>query len=88
MFRLVNKYKESVTEPIPEKRIKDLDFFDDVWIKDNNDIYEGWVFDITRRHVIVVYDNAKKDFKFRIEKQTKQTEIKQDDKILYCNKPE
>lgn len=86
MFRLVHKYED----PEIEKRlkvVKDLDVFDDVWIKENNEIYYGWIYEITRRHITVVYDNAKRDYKFHTEKQSKQTEIKQDNKVLYCNDP-
>lgn len=85
MFRLVHKYEE---QEKPLKIVKDLDVFDDVWVKEDNDIYYGWVYEITRRHVTVVYDNAKRDYKFYIEKQSKQTQIEQDNKTLYCNKPE
>lgn len=85
MFKLVHKYEE---QEKPLKIVKDLDVFDDVWIKEGNDIYYGWVYEITRRHVTVVYDNAKRDYKFYIEKQSKQTQIEQDNKTLYCNKPE
>jgi len=84
MFRLVHKYEE---QEKPLKIVKDLDVFDDVWVKEGNDIYYGWVYEITRRHVTVVYDNAKRDYKFYIEKQSKQSQIEQDNKILYCNKP-
>lgn len=84
MFKLVHKYEE---DKKPLKIIKDLDVFDDVWVKDEDEIYYGWIFEITRRHITVVYDNAKRDYKFHIEKQSKQTEIKQDNKVLYCNDP-
>ena len=36
MFRLVQKYEE---DKKPLKIIKDLDVFDDVWVKDENEIY-------------------------------------------------
>lgn len=84
MFRLVHKYEE---QEKPLKIVKDLDVFDDVWVKEGNDVYYGWVYEITRRHVTVVYDNAKRDYKFYIEKQSKQSQIEQDNKILYCNEP-
>ena len=84
MFRLVHKYEE---QEKPLKIVKDLDVYDDVWIKEGNDVYYGWIYEITRRHVTVVYDNAKRDYKFYIEKQSKQSQIEQDNKILYCNKP-
>ena len=70
------------------KTLKDLDFFDSVWIKEDGEIFEGWIFDITRRCVIVSYGKDLRDFRFRIEKPYDRTEIEQSGKILYCNKPE
>ena len=70
-----------------EKTIKDLDFCDTVWIKDEDGLFEGWVFDITRRCVVVIYDKGWRDFRFRIEKPLNRTEIEQSGKVLYCNEP-
>lgn len=86
MFRLVHEYIEP-TAPKPLKTIKDLDVFDDVWIKDDEEIYYGWIYEISRRHITVVYDNAKKDYKFQIVKPLNNTQLEQDSKILYCNDP-
>lgn len=68
--------------------IKDLDYLDPVWVKENGIIYEGWVFDITRRCIIVLYGSDLRDFRFRIDKNMDKTELSQDDKILYCNMPD
>ena len=87
LFKLVHEYQEpSIQKPL--KTIKDLDVFDDVWIKENDEIYYGWVYEISRRHITVVYDDAKKDYKFQIIKPLTNTQIEQDNKVLFCNKPE
>ena len=78
MFKWLYK-KQNTIESKSLKTIKDLDFFDDVWIEEEGEIYKGWIFEISRRHITVVYDNAKKDYMFHIPRQ--------DDKILYCNDP-
>ena len=85
LFRINNKDKEK--NKISFKTIKDLDVFDSVWIKEGEEIYSGWIFDVSRRHITVVYDLAQKDYTFRIPKPLTLTEIEQDNKILYCNKP-
>lgn len=71
-----------------KRTIKDLNIFDSVWIKDEDIIFEGWVFDITRRCIIVVYGRKLVDFRFRMEKPLDRIEIQQDGKILYCNEPD
>lgn len=80
---------------IPEKRkeqkritVKDLSVLDTVWIKENDILYKGWIFDITRRCVIVVYGSDLRDFRFRTDKSLNNAIIEQDNKILYCNNPE
>ena len=72
---------------IQSRKVKDLDIFDTVWVLDNGELFDGWIFDVTRRAVIVLYDSGLKDFRFRTEKLGDQTEINQDNKTLYCNKP-
>lgn len=69
------------------KTVKDLDLLDDVWIKEDNVIYKGWIFDISRRHITVIYDNAQRDYKFQLLKPLNRLTIEQDNKILYCNEP-
>lgn len=69
------------------KIIENLKILDTVWIKDDGILYEGWIFDITRRCIIVVYAPDLRDFRFRIDKQFDKTEVEQDNKILYCNEP-
>lgn len=70
------------------KTIKDLQIFDDVWIKEDEDIFKGWIYDISRRCITIVYGEDLRDFKFQIPRPMNVTEIIQGNKILYCNKQE
>lgn len=78
----------------PEKRsintksIKDLQLMDDVWISEDGELYTGWVWDISRRCITVVYGEDLRDFRFQIPRPLTNVTIEQDNKILYCNKPE
>lgn len=89
-MEIIKKIKSLFTYDPPKKEIKiktikDLDIFDSVWIEDDGNIYDGWVFDITRRCIVVVYGNDLKDFRFQIPKPINVTEIVQGNKKLYCN---
>lgn len=75
-------------EPIVKKKtVKDLQLFDDIWIKEDDDIYKGWIWDISRRCITVVYGEDLRDFRFQIPKPMTAVMISQDNKILYCNNP-
>jgi len=89
LTKLIQKLQQK-SEPIKPKlkTLKDLDYLDSVWIKEDDEIFEGWVFDFTRRCIIVVYGHDLRDFRFRMEKPFNRTEIQQNDKTLYCNEPE
>lgn len=82
--RKTNK-NQSTLENI--RTVKNLDYLDTVWVKDNDTIFEGWVFDITRRGIIIVYGPDSRDFRFIVEKQYNNSEITQGNKTLYCNRP-
>lgn len=70
------------------KTIKDLQEFDDVWIKEDDELFLGWIYDISRRCITVVYGSDLRDFKFQIPRPLNLTQIEQGNKVLYCNKPE
>jgi len=86
LSRLLQLQAEKAPEQ-SQRTLKDLDYFDSVWIKDNGIIYEGWVFDITRRCIVVCYGPDLLDFRFHLEKPLNCTELIQGDKTLYCNQP-
>lgn len=86
-IKSLTKNTETQAKPI-KKTIKDLDYLDTIWVKEDDIIFEGWVFDFTRRSIIVVYGEDLRDFKFRLEKSQDSTKIEQNGKILYSSKPE
>lgn len=81
LFSIFNPPSQTI--PPIRKTIRDLDYIDTVWVKDGDIIYEGMVWDKSRKHITVAYNN--KDYMFRISKQL--DIIEQDGKILYCNEP-
>lgn len=82
--KFISIFNPPLNTPPSKKTLRNLDLLDDVWIKDGDILYKGWVFDISRRHITVCYGDV--DYKFRINKQD--YTIEQDGKILYCNKPQ
>ena len=85
-FILNRKKKEE--NPVNVKTIKDLQLMDDIWVKEDDTIFKGWVWDISRRCIIVVYGEDLRDYRFQIPRPLTSQEIQQDNKILFCNKPE
>lgn len=87
-MRLRDLFKSnSIKEDVTLKTVKDLQLLDDVWIKEDEEIYTGWIWDISRRCITVVYGEDLRDFRFQIPRPMNATTIIQDNKILYCNKP-
>lgn len=91
MFKkLLNIFKaEPVKKSIPLKTVRDIDFFDTVWIRDKSGIvYQGWVFDKNKKHVIVTVlkeDGKYYDYMFLLGKSGNKTEIEQNHNILFLN---
>ena len=79
-----------IEEEVKLKTLKELDILDTVWIKDDaEDILEGGVFDINKKHIIVTVpleDKGFLDFRFVITRPLTQTELTQNGKTLYLNK--
>ena len=77
----INKEKSNVIQSI---NIGNINIFDDVWIKVNNNIYPGWVFDKIGNNVHIVYfdNNCILDAKFKIERPLDRIEITQNNKTL------
>lgn len=68
-----------------DKTLNEIDVFDTVWIKDTNDIYEGWIFEKTKKRLVIV--SGSKEYIVYYTRPLTQTEIKFNNKILYFNKP-
>lgn len=89
LTKLIAKFTKSPEQnPIKLKTVKDLQLMDDIWVKEDGEIYSGWVWDISRRCVTVIYGEDLRDYKFQMQKPLNRTSIEQDNKILFCNKPE
>lgn len=90
---LLKKWFDIKYEPSAQKIkiLKELDYFDDVWIKDQNGIIlKGWVFDINKKHIIVTIpssDNKFFDFRFIITRPLTQTKLIQNNITLFLNDP-
>ena len=80
--------KSPEQNPIKLKTVKDLQLMDDIWIKEDGELYKGWIWDISRRCITVVYGEDLRDFRFQIPRPLTNTIIEQGNKILYCNNPE
>ena len=73
------------------KNISQIKQFDDVWVKIDNSIYDGWVTENKENTVYVVYtdDNNKlQDAVFKIERPLTRTTIEYNNKTLILNKSE
>ena len=88
LFNLISP--GSASPPPPIKTLQDLEIFDTVWVKDlDGNIQKGWVFDLTKKHIIVTIpmDGQFQDYRFRTIRPLTNTEIKQNDIVLYLNDP-
>ena len=88
LTKLIAKFmKKPEQKPVKLKTVKDLQIMDDVWIKEAEEIYDGWIWDISRRCITVIYGEDSRDFRFQIPRPMNVIVIGQDGKTLYCNKP-
>ena len=75
---------------IPEKNIlANIAQFDNVWIKLDNNIFEGWVVERVNNTVYTVYsdsDNKLQDATFTISRPLNRTTLEQNNKVLILNK--
>ena len=87
--KILNWFKPKIIETsAPPKTLRDVDVFDTIWLEDKNGtIYKGWVFDKSRRHIIVTVSDELIDYRFILNVPLSSTQISQDHKILYFNDP-
>lgn len=86
--KFIEKCKKKEDKKVEPKTVKDLQLMDDIWVKEDGEIYSGWIWDISRRCITVIYSEDLRDYKFQMQKPLNRTSIEQDNKILFCNKPE
>ena len=92
--KIFNRLHKSGEEPenksvLSQVNLGNINQFDDVWIKDGDFIYEGWVVKKEDGVLYIVYtDNNKKlqDILFKIERPLNRTIIESNNKVLYLNK--
>ena len=90
-IRSIFKPPETIVKTIPKKVLSDLNVYDDVWIKDNNNIYEGWVIERSKKFISVIYsdsENKLQDIKFLIDRPLDRSIIKYCNFFIYLNKSE
>ena len=78
-----------IEDPPPKKVLSELNVYDDVWIQDKNNIYEGWVIERSKKFISVVYsdaDNKLQDIKFLIDRPLDRSVIKYCNFFIYLNK--
>lgn len=88
--KLINIFrKQTIETSTPQKTLRDVDIFDSVLIKDKSGIvYEGWVYDKTKKHIIVTVlkeDGQYYDYIFLLNKSGSKTEIEQNHNVLILN---
>ena len=88
LTKFISKFKKETSPVTNPKTLKDLQVMDDIWIKEDGELYTGWVWDISRRCITVIYGEDLRDYRFQIPRPLTGTTIDQDNKTLYCNKPE
>ena len=73
------------------KTIVEIKQFDDVWIKIDDFIYEGWVVNNEDNNIYIVYtdkNNKLQDIVFKIERPLNRTILENNRKVLILNKSE
>ena len=94
IFKKIFKWGSKTKEKSPpvsvlaQVNLANIKQFDDVWVKENDLIFEGWVVKKEGGVLFIVYtDNNKKlqDALFKIERPLDRTQIEDNGKILYLN---
>lgn len=95
IFDIKEEKKDSVPKIIEKpknlKTISQIKQFDDVWIRIDGVIYEGWVTENKENIVYIVYtdnNNKLQDAVFKIERPLTRTTIENNNKLLILNESE
>lgn len=89
--KIFQLFKRKITDKsTPLKTIRDVDFFDTVYIIDKHGTrYEGWVYEKSKKHIIVTCldeNGDYKDFRFTINRDVlNNTQLEQNHITLYLN---
>lgn len=77
--------KTTYIENIPVT-LETVDVFDTVWVKDDDEIRQGWIYEKTKKRFLIVVDED--EYIFHYNRPFNRTEIKYNNKILYLNEPQ
>lgn len=86
----MNFKKLSIKVDTPESNtltdinLGNVDIFDDVWIEENGNIYDGWVFAKNCDYITIIYSKKQgvHEASFKIERPLDRTKITQNNKTL------
>lgn len=87
--RLFSKKEVSNPSPVKELSLSDIKQFDDVWVKINGYVCEGWVLSVENGIISIVYTDSNKRLEettFKIERPLNRTILEQNNKVLYLTK--
>ena len=76
---------EEIEQPKELVTISNVEVFDTVWVKDEDIIHKGWIFDKTKKSFTIVA--GENEYIFHYKRPYDQTEIVSNNKILYLNNP-
>lgn len=65
--------------------LETVEVFDTVWVKDNNEIHQGWIFEKTKKRFLIVA--GENEYVFHYNRPFDRTEIEFNNKVLYFNEP-
>lgn len=92
IFSKNESVSSDVIKPIKElTNLSQLKQFDDVWIKIENFICEGWVLEIVKDIISIVYTDSNgklQETRFNLERPLDRTVLEQNNRILILNKEE
>lgn len=83
--KLFSKSEDSTeTNTLMDINLGNVKIFDDVWIQEDDNIYDGWVFAKSSDYITIVYSkkHGVYDASFKIERPLDRTKITQNNKTL------
>lgn len=87
---LIKLFNRANVEPKTPYTAKDCDILDTVWIEDNGTLYSGFIWEKTRRRLLVSYYKENEGFvdvSFVTTGLSNETKIEKNNLILYFQKP-
>lgn len=67
------------------KTLENLETIDDVWVEKNGEIKRGWVWEITKKTIIIAFYDSSEIIKIHYQRPLNKSIIKDGDLTLYLN---